>query len=377
MPSSLASRHVRTPHLDALRIVAAAAVVVLHYAEYTKDNAAAGFVFAHVQHFNLFVDLFFVISGFVIAKQYLAKVGSGDDIKRFFWRRVARIYPLHLLTLGFYLAIAVALQLGLARGDNPARYPLSDIPAQLLMLHALIGERLTFNFPSWSLSAEMFCYLAFPLMAACVARRRLSIFAIVFVAFAANTAASLLLPAAGPWTEWINHGGAFRALPSFALGIALFLFCEKLDAAPALRTPFTAVLLAFLLFGGSLPQALMLLTVYLIVLLAARADATGQVTLLSRSGLDRWSDFTYALYMLHIPVATVVLTIGSRLLAPHMADAKLALVPLALGVLTVASVLSFKYVETPIRHYLYALYDRRSEARPGLRTAAAPGAESR
>ena len=377
MPSSLKDRHARTPHLDALRIVAAAAVVVLHYAEYTKDNAAAGFVFAHVQHFNLFVDLFFVISGFVIAKQYLAKVDTGSDMKRFFWRRVARIYPLHLLTLGFYLVIAMALQLGLARGDNPARYPLSDIPAQLLMLHALIGERLTFNFPSWSLSAEMFCYLAFPLLAACVARRKLSILLIVILAIAVNTAASLLLPDAGPWTSWINHGGAFRALPSFALGVGLFVFCEKLDAAPTLRLPFTAVLVVFLVFGGSLPQALMLATVYLVVLLAARADATGQVTLLSRSRLDRLSDLTYALYMLHIPVATVVLTIGSRILAPHMTDAKLALVPLAIGVLTVASVLSFRYIETPIRHYLYALYDRRTEARPGLRTAAAGGGDGR
>jgi len=72
-----------------------------------------------------------------------------------------------------------------------------------------------------------------------------------------------------------------------------------------------------------------------------------------------------------------VLTIGSRILAPHMTDAKLALVPLAIGVLTVASVLSFRYIETPIRHYLYALYDRRTEARPGLRTAAAGGGDGR
>jgi peptidoglycan/LPS O-acetylase OafA/YrhL len=376
MPPSLASRTARTPHLDALRIVAAIAVVVLHYAEYTRDNAAARFVFTHVQHFNLFVDLFFVISGFVIARQYLARVESTDAIKRFFWRRIARIYPLHLLTLAFYLAIAIALQLGLARGDNPARYPLSDVPAQLLMLHALIGERLTFNFPSWSLSAEMFCYLAFPLLAASIARWRFSILAVFLLAVAANTLASVATDA-GPWTEWINRGGAFRALPSFALGMALFAFCEKLDAAPALRLPFTAVLFAFVLFGGSLPQALMLIAVYLIVLLAARADATGQVTLLSRSGVARWSDLTYSVYMLHVPVATVVLTIGGRYLAPHVADAKLALVPLAVGVLTVASVLSFKYVETPIRHSLYARFDRRNEARLALQTAAAQGGDGR
>jgi peptidoglycan/LPS O-acetylase OafA/YrhL len=366
----------RTPHLDALRIVAAAAVVVLHYMEYAKDNAVARFVFTHVQHFNLFVDLFFVISGFVIAKQYLERVGGPDDIKRFFWRRMARIYPLHLLTLAFYLAIAAVLQLGLARGENPARYPLSDLPAQLLMLHALIGERLTFNFPSWSLSAEMFCYLLFPFLAAGAARWRSSVPIIVVIAVLANSAVSAFTDA-GAWTEWINRGGMFRALPSFALGVTLYIFRAKLDLAPAIHLPFTPVLAAFLVFGGLLPQALMLAIVYAIVLLAARADATGQETFLSRNRVDRWSDLTYSVYMLHIPVATVVLTIGGRFLAPFVPDARLALVPLAIAVLAIASSASYRYVETPIRHLLYALFDRRAEARLALRAAAPQGSESR
>jgi peptidoglycan/LPS O-acetylase OafA/YrhL len=365
----------RTPHLDALRIVAAAAVVVLHYMEYAKDNAIAHVVFTHVQHFNLFVDLFFVISGFVIAKQYLERVGGPDDIKRFLWRRIARIYPLHLLTLAFYLAIAAVLQLGLARGENPARYPLSDLPAQLLMLHALIGERLTFNFPSWSLSAEMFCYLLFPFLAAGAARWRSSVPIIVVIAVLANSAVSGFTDA-GAWTEWINRGGMFRALPSFVLGITLYIFRARLDLAPAIHLPFTLLLSAFLLFGGFLPQALMLIAVYAIVLLAARADATGQDTLLSRNRVDRWSDLTYSVYMLHIPVATVVLTIGGRYLTPFVPDAKLVLVPPAFVVLAVASRASYRYVETPIRHVLYAMFDRRSEARLALR-AAAQGGESR
>jgi len=366
----------RTPHLDALRIVAAAAVVVLHYMEYAKDNAVAHFVFAHVQHFNLFVDLFFVISGFVIAKQYLERVSGPDDIKRFFWRRMARIYPLHLLTLAFYLAIAAVLQLGLARGENPARYPLSDLPAQLLMLHALIGERLTFNFPSWSLSAEMFCYLLFPFLAAGAARWRSSVPIIVVIAVLANSAVSAFTDA-GTWTDWINRGGMFRALPSFALGVTLYIFRARLDLAPAIQLPFTLLLSAFLVFGGLLPQTLMLAIVYAIVLLAARADAMGQDTFLSRNRVDRWSDLTYSVYMLHIPVATVVLTIGGRFLAPFVPDARLALVPLAVVVLAIASKASYRYVETPIRHLLYALFDRRAEARLALRAAAPQGSEGR
>jgi peptidoglycan/LPS O-acetylase OafA/YrhL len=376
MQPALDSRKGGIPHLDALRIVAAAAVVVLHYAEYTKDNEAAHFVFAHVQHFNLFVDLFFVISGFVIAKQYLEKVGRADDIKRFLWRRVARIYPLHLLTLAFYVAIAAALQLGLARGENPARYPLSDIPAQLLMLHALVGERLTFNFPSWSLSAEMFCYLLFPFLAVCAARWRPSVVAIFVIAVLANCAISTFTDV-GAWTEWINRGGVFRALPSFALGVALFIYREKLDLAQSVRLPFSLLLSAFLLFGGLLPQALMMTAVYAIVVLAARADVTGQDTFLSRHRVDRWSELTYAVYMLHVPVATVVLTIGGRYLAPFVPDAKLALVPLAVVVLAVASSASYRYVETPIRHFLYALFDRRTEARLALRATAPQGSEGR
>ena len=376
MQSTFDSHKGRTPHLDALRIVAAAAVVVLHYMEYAKDNAVAHFVFTHVQHFNLFVDLFFVISGFVIAKQYLERVGGPDDIKRFFWRRMARIYPLHLLTLAFYLAIAAVLQLGLARGENPARYPLSDLPAQLLMLHALIGERLTFNFPSWSLSAEMFCYLLFPFLAAGAARWRSSVPIIVVIAVLANSAVSTFTDA-GAWTEWINRGGMFRALPSFALGITLYIFRAKLDLAPAIRLPFTLLLSAFLVFGGLLPQALMLAIVYAIVLLAARADATGQETFLSRNRVDRWSDLTYSVYMLHIPVATVVLTIGGRFVAPFVPDSRLALIPLAIAVLAIASSASYRYVETPIRHLLYALFDRRAEARLALRAAAPQGSESR
>ena len=366
----------RTPHLDALRIVAAAAVVVLHYMEYAKDNAVAHFVFAHVQHFNLFVDLFFVISGFVIAKQYLERVSGPDDIKRFFWRRMARIYPLHLLTLAFYLAIAAVLQLGLARGENPARYPLSDLPAQLLMLHALIGERLTFNFPSWSLSAEMFCYLLFPFLAAGAARWRSSVPIIVVIAVLASSAVSAFTDA-GTWTDWINRGGMFRALPSFALGVTLYIFRARLDLAPAIQLPFTLLLSAFLVFGGLLPQTLMLAIVYAIVLLAARADAMGQDTFLSRNRVDRWSDLTYSVYMLHIPVATVVLTIGGRFLAPFVPDARLALVPLAVVVLAIASKASYRYVETPIRHLLYALFDRRAEARLALRAAAPQGSEGR
>lgn len=353
MSAMAASPPHQTPHLDGLRIVAAAAIVVLHYAEYCRGNPVANTIFAHVQHFNLLVDLFFVISGFVIASQYAGKVTDRPSIGHFLWRRLARIYPLHLLTLAFYLLIAAAIQLGIAKGDNPARYPLSDIPAQLLLLHAIIGERLTFNFPSWSISAEMVCYAAFPLLAALALRKR----SLALAAFVAMIAANAVIAAAtgtGPWTEWINHGGAMRALPSFTLGIVLFRYRDVVGSQPSLTLPIAPVMLAFIVLGIALPATALLILVYAIAVLALRLDLTKRASSFARFGFERWSDYTYSVYMLHVPVATVVLSIFNR----YVPVDKLMLVPLALLVLAGASYLSCRFFETPVRYALYRLADR-------------------
>jgi peptidoglycan/LPS O-acetylase OafA/YrhL len=345
-----------------LRIIAAGAVVVLHYSDYFNGQAAGRFMIDHTRHFGLFVDLFFVVSGFVIARQYFGRVGDTASIGRFLWRRLARIYPLHLATLAFYVVLAVALHFGIARTDNPARYPFSDLPAQLLLLHAFDGERLTFNFPSWSLSAEMFCYVLFPAVAMIATRRKALIIALVVLPALAN---SFFAIAAGttPWADWINQGGAFRALPGFNLGIACYLFRDQIARWPIIPGMLTISLTAFIMLGWLLPAMAGLVAIYAIAVLAIQPDCAGRSTLLSKLGLDRWSPLTYSCYMLHIPVATVVITFGSRLLSFASPDGKLILAPVAVIVLALASVVSLRKFETPLRRYLTDAYDRRF-ARP-------------
>jgi peptidoglycan/LPS O-acetylase OafA/YrhL len=345
-------------HLDSLRIIAACAVVVLHYSDYFKELAVGRFMVAHVWHFNLFVDLFFVVSGFVIARQYYDNVDDGAAIGRFLWRRLARIYPLHLATLAFYVAIALALSFGISHSDNPARYPISDLPAQILLLHAFAGERLTFNFPSWSLSAEMFCYLLFPLMVAITARRKVLVIALFALPALANTIWNVAM-GTEPWADWINYGGAFRAVPAFSLGIACYLYRDRIARWPAVPGLLISSLVAFMLLGSWLTPMAALAAIYAIAVLAIQPDCSGRDTWLSMLELDRFAPFTYSCYMLHIPVATVIITLGSRLLSFASPEAKLVLAPLAVVVLGVASVLSFRKFETPARRYLTDLYDRR------------------
>ena len=344
-------------NLDSLRIIAACAVVVLHYSDYVKDHPAGRFMVAHTQHLNLFVDLFFVVSGFVIASQYLGKVGTPGAVMRFLWRRLARIYPLHLATLAFYVVIAVALYLGLAKTDNPARYPLHDIPAQLLLLHALDGERLTFNFPSWSLSAEMFCYLAFPIVALFLAPQRRMVAALVILLMLANTIYASAT-GTGPWAEWINKGGVFRALPGFSLGIACYLYRYEITRWPAAPGALIFALVGFILFGWLLPEMAGLIAVYVIAVLAVQYDTAQRSSLLTCLRLDQGAAYTYSCYMLHIPIATIVLTFGARFAEHAIPGGKLALLPIAVTVLTVASVLSYHFFETPLRRYLNDVFDR-------------------
>lgn len=359
-----------TRHLDALRIIAASAVVVLHYSDYVKDIPAGHFMLEHTLHFNLFVDLFFVVSGFVIASQYLSKVDDFPSIRRFIWRRLARIYPLHLATLAFYLVVAFALYLGLARTDNAARYPLSDLPAQLLLLHALDGQRLTFNFPSWSLSAEMFCYLAFPVVVLLAAQRKSLVLALIVILTAANSVYAATT-GTGPWAEWINKGGVFRALPGFNLGVACYFYRYQIARWPAIPGALTITLTVFILFGWLLPDMAALIAVYAIAVLAIQCDTSGASTWLTRLRFNRAAAYTYSCYMLHIPIATIVLTFGARYLA-IVPGGKLMLIPVAVAVLAVMSVLSYRFFETPLRLYLNKVFDRHFARQISVSTAPQP-----
>ena len=162
-----------------------------------------------------------------------------------------------------------------------------------------------------------------------------------------------------PWADWINQGGAFRALPAFNLGMACYLFRDRIARCPTIPGALAASLAAFIALGSLLPTMTALIAIYAIAMLAVQADCAGRETLLSRLRFDRWSPLTYSCYMLHIPVATVIITFGSRLLSlsPHE---RLILAPVAIAVLAFASVVSLRTFETPLRRYLTKAYDRRA-----------------
>ena len=148
--------------LTALRFFAAAWVVAFDYWPRLTPHVPV-----MLRRGHLGVEVFFVLSGFILSHVYGRKVGEGGfRYGGFLWARLARIYPVHLTTLaGLGLLVAAARMGGAQEGEGVVR--LGALPAELTLTHAWgfapIGG---WNHPSWSLSAEWFAYLSFPAFAA-------------------------------------------------------------------------------------------------------------------------------------------------------------------------------------------------------------------
>lgn len=145
--------------LTSLRFLAALAIVV----EHSKAAFHATSWITAPLPFDYGVSFFFVLSGFILTYSHRS-MESLADAYRFYIARFARIWPLHLAT--FLLCLAV-ISKGAWFVGNQSGHWLRISTANILLLHAWIpspGFFFSFNSVSWSISAEVFFYLMFPIL---------------------------------------------------------------------------------------------------------------------------------------------------------------------------------------------------------------------
>jgi peptidoglycan/LPS O-acetylase OafA/YrhL len=151
--------------LESLRGLAALLVVFFHVPKWNS--------FLNVRIINngyLMVELFFVLSGFVIFNAYCNNIRTTRDLIRFQFLRFGRLYPVHLLFLLIFLLIEVAkyvAQFGFGI-VSPNSQPFRENNFVALIQHIFLvqaigplGRPVTFNIPSWSISVEFYTYLIF------------------------------------------------------------------------------------------------------------------------------------------------------------------------------------------------------------------------
>ena len=162
--------HKYLSNLTPLRGIAALWVVVFHFSEIVVKFVPLDRTLLLTKGY-LMVDLFFVMSGFIIyhvyQQSFLANI-SGRNFRQFIVARFARVYPLHFVTL-LLLVIIIVPKLGW----DPYMANPRAIPTNLLLIHSFgIHSLFNWNVPSWSISAEWWAYMVFPFLAIFIYRKK-------------------------------------------------------------------------------------------------------------------------------------------------------------------------------------------------------------
>lgn len=368
--------------LTALRFGAALMVVLFHF----SDRAVAG-SWLHataIRHGYLGVDLFFVLSGFILAHVYLRAVETGQFRTIDFLRnRLARLYPLHVVTLVLTAVAALVAsstshapltthgpQMGLdpETGGNLARH----LASQLLLVHGWgVDDRLYFNGPSWSISAEWFAYLLFPLFAGItIALARRPLVALALAAGALATAEALSQALFGnSLTERTFDLAMLRIGPEFLLGcLAYGVLRHRAVPRPLIWPGLANVLLAIgAVLAGALPLVTAPVLFAALIVLLAEAERQG---LLGRAGVPAplvyLGEISYSTYMVHLLAGKLFFHAVGRIdgIDPHALPAGVIIVGIVF-VLAV-SVFSYELVEQPARRRLRSAFEREARPRPAV-----------
>ncbi|WP_461115537.1 acyltransferase family protein [Spirosoma jeollabukense] len=162
--------------LDIFRGIFASMVVFFHLSAFS-DTPILNNEF--IYNSFMFVDFFFVLSGFVIAYNYQS-ISSFDQLKTFLTKRLVRVYPLHLVMLLIFLVIEASKHTAsayvhvnkLENANNNIYSFFTNLflinSIQLFNIHDV-----SWNIPSWSISAEMISYIVFGITLVLLSRYKL------------------------------------------------------------------------------------------------------------------------------------------------------------------------------------------------------------
>lgn len=284
--------------LDALRGAGAIAVMAGH----------AGIILnAYMPPFMyLAVDMFFVLSGFVLAHAYDGKFAAGMSVAAFLKARIARLYPIYLvgLVLGL-VSVAFSNSLSPARALLSFFFGLFGLPSPPM---ERLGVLFPLNGPFWSLFFE---FWVANLMFALFWRRLHGRPLVALILGSAAVLAFLGLHFGGLDFGWTWHqlpGGLVRVCYSFFAGVALSRFHARQahhSAVPswACLLVFAAVMLPPLQGGIKAPYEV---AIVLLVFPALIYFGAGAIERRPRIG-KALGDASYAIYAVHRPLLTILL----------------------------------------------------------------------
>jgi len=310
----------------------------------------------------LAVDFFFILSGFVIWLNYADQIRALGlaEIPRFLWRRIARIYPLHLAMLLVGIVFVLAC---LAAGKPvPPGFPMRELPLHLLLVQNWgFTDELSWNHPAWSISCEFAAYLLFPLIAMFVDWARWPtvvllgviavLLALLHAVFTANGMTVL--------GDNISHFGLLRCVLEFGMGTVLSALWRRWRDRPALPVAICAVaaLVGVIAYLIGVAETLAIPFVFCAAALGLALSSDFRHNPFNGPIIHRLGDVSYATYMVH----TLLFLLFKLLFVRDAADVPLALLAMFVLLTLLASFALYHGVERPAQRWLNRRF---SAARP-------------
>ena len=317
---------IRFAALDGWRGICAPLIAIFHF---HIDSPISTSLF--VRHSWMLVDFFFVLSGFVIAHAYAGKLSTGRDLMAFLIRRIGRLWPLHAFFLAILVCAAAAKYLVRAKGfnievtSNPENTPYSVL-TNLLFLHSFgLHKAVTWNTPSWSISAEFLTNVIFGVAFALVPKGRI--------------AAALVLSAIGAFVllvfseRTINTAedfGLFRCMYGFFIGYVVYRIVVAYGSPLRQMTPASIAELAsiiavaaFVSICASSPSRMFAPFVFAVAIWVFAAERGVFSRLLQCRPLVIVGLLSYSIYMSHMMIITAAnnaFQVATRLASKSTAD---------------------------------------------------------
>lgn len=300
----------------------------------------------------LAVDLFFVLSGFVLWLTWERRF-SNDGIAAApeFWRkRIARIWPLHLVVLAATIAFALVVH---ATGRSvPPHYRWNELPLHVLLIQNWgFTPDIAWNDPSWSISTEFAAYLLFPFAATGLARLTPSPAAAGGFALVLILALDRLYAANGATTLGHNIAalGLWRCLAEFSCGVAMCILWLQWQNRWMIALSALVVATGFTLWGNALlPETLAVPLAFTALVPLLAATSTWSHNPLSSRIAVTLGEISYSTYLAHF----LLWTVYKIFFVTDPQTVPITIGVIYLGVTLCASFALYHAVELPARRWL-------------------------
>lgn len=334
--------------LDAWRGLAALAVAL-----YRLEANGAFYGLGFVRNSWLFVDFFFVLSGFVIAFAYLDRIEDGRSTAKFTLRRFGRLWPLHIAML---LAFVALEGVHLIQGEpsfQGAKAPWTLLP-ELALAHGLGITGLTdWNSPSWSISTEFWTYLVFAALVLGF-RRQMALAATIVAVLSLGVLVSVSTTGMDVTFDY----GFLRCLAGFFTGVLTLMLWRIVKDRVVLPMPTLlevatlVVMIGFVTLAGRTALSYAAPFVFGMAVLVFSFQRGALSYMLLTRPMQAIGEWSYAIYM----TAYFIALIFNLKIVPRFPYAPMDGIALAyLACVLIASWLAYKIIETPTRAFFNRL----------------------